>query len=104
MPRLWHVPEARGREHSSSVLFYSDGLVEAHDSRREMFGFPRLQKLVGAHRSGGPSMVGFLLSELERFTGEGREQEDDINHACCVREIGGAVMTPTSGVRLLIPL
>jgi hypothetical protein len=43
-----------------------------------MFGFPRLQKLVGAHRSGGPSMVGFLLSELERFTGEGREQEDDI--------------------------
>jgi phosphoserine phosphatase RsbU/P len=61
-----------------SVLFYSDGLVEEHGPRREMFGFPRLQKLVGAHCSGGPLMVGFLLSELERSTGEGWEREDDI--------------------------
>ena len=61
-----------------SVLFYSDGLVEAHDERREMFGFPRLQGLVGAHRSGGSSLIGFLLSELTRFTGEDWEQEDDI--------------------------
>jgi serine phosphatase RsbU (regulator of sigma subunit) len=61
-----------------SVLFYSDGLVEAHDPHREMFGFPRLQGLVGTHRSGGSSLIGFLLSELTRFTGEGWEQEDDI--------------------------
>src|SRR5215210_7375631 len=27
---------------SEAVLFYSDGLVEAHDPEREMFGFPRL--------------------------------------------------------------
>jgi serine phosphatase RsbU (regulator of sigma subunit) len=61
-----------------SVLFYSDGLVEAHDPQREMFGFPRLQGLVGTHRSGGSSLIGFLLSELTRFTGEDWEQEDDI--------------------------
>ena len=61
-----------------SVLFYSDGLVEAHDPEREMFGFPRLQGLVGAHRSDGPAMVNFLLSELARFTGDQWEQEDDI--------------------------
>jgi PAS domain S-box-containing protein len=61
-----------------SVLFYSDGLVEAHDRSYEMFGFPRLQALVGAHRLGGSSLIGFLLSELSRFTGEGWEQEDDI--------------------------
>jgi serine phosphatase RsbU (regulator of sigma subunit) len=61
-----------------SVLFYSDGLVEAHDPQREMFGFPRLQGLVGTHRSGGSSLVGFLLSELTRFVGEDWEQEDDI--------------------------
>jgi serine phosphatase RsbU (regulator of sigma subunit) len=65
-------------EKGESVLFYSDGLVEAHDQRRDMFGFPRLQGLVGAHRSGGSSLVGFLLSELARFTGEDWEQEDDI--------------------------
>jgi serine phosphatase RsbU (regulator of sigma subunit) len=65
-------------ERGESVLFYSDGLVEAHDPQREMFGFPRLQGLVGAHRSGGQELVNFLLSELARFTGEGWEQEDDI--------------------------
>jgi serine phosphatase RsbU (regulator of sigma subunit) len=61
-----------------SVLFYSDGLVEAHDPRYEMFGFPRLQGLVGAHRTGGEALVNFLLEELGRFTGEEWEQEDDI--------------------------
>ena len=30
-----------------AALFYSDGLVEAHDPEGEMFGFPRL---AGAHR------------------------------------------------------
>src|SRR5215216_7059146 len=65
-------------ERGDSVLFYSDGLVEAHDPEREMFGFPRLQGLVAGHRSGGQAMVNFLLSELSRFTGDEWEQEDDI--------------------------
>jgi serine phosphatase RsbU (regulator of sigma subunit) len=65
-------------EKGESILFYSDGLVEAHDPHHEMFGFPRLQGLVGAHRSGGSSLIAFLLSELSRFTGENWEQEDDI--------------------------
>jgi hypothetical protein len=33
----------------NSVLFYSDGLVEAHDPKVEMVGFPRLQELVAEH-------------------------------------------------------
>jgi serine phosphatase RsbU (regulator of sigma subunit)/CHASE1-domain containing sensor protein len=60
------------------LLFYSDGLVEAHGPKGEMFGFSRLQDLVRAHRSGDSSLIGFLLSELARFAGEGWEQEDDI--------------------------
>src|ERR687897_971700 len=60
-----------------SVLFYSDGLVEAHDPHRQMFGFPRLQGLVGAH-PGGATMIDFLLEELARFVGDSWEQEDDI--------------------------
>ncbi len=60
-----------------SLLFYSDGLVEAHSPSREMFGFPRLQKLLEAHPD-APSLIGFLLGELQRFTGEGWEQEDDV--------------------------
>jgi serine phosphatase RsbU (regulator of sigma subunit) len=61
-----------------SILFYSDGLVEAHNSEREMFGFPRLRTLVAEHPTGENGLTAFLLEELERFTGEGWEQEDDI--------------------------
>ena len=32
-----------------SALFYSDGLVEAHDPQRDMFGFRRLRALIGEH-------------------------------------------------------
>ena len=60
------------------LLFYSDGLVEAHDPKGEMFGFPRLQGLIGAHRSTDSSLNNFLLSELTRFTGKNWNQEDDI--------------------------
>ncbi|MDQ4001177.1 MAG: SpoIIE family protein phosphatase, partial [Actinomycetota bacterium] len=60
------------------LLFYSDGLVEAHDPKGEMFGFPRLQGLVRTHRSSGSALIGFLLSELTRFTGKNWHQEDDI--------------------------
>jgi serine phosphatase RsbU (regulator of sigma subunit)/predicted ester cyclase len=59
------------------VLFYSDGLIEAHDQRREMFGIPRMEEFVIAH-PGGATLVDSLLTELERFTGMAREQEDDI--------------------------
>jgi serine phosphatase RsbU (regulator of sigma subunit) len=59
------------------VLFYTDGLVEAHDPKGEMFGFPRLRELVAEH--GEERLLGdFLLDELYSFVGAGWEQEDDI--------------------------
>jgi serine phosphatase RsbU (regulator of sigma subunit) len=60
-----------------SVLFYSDGLVEAHDPEGEMFGFPRLRALIFEHAE-GESLGEFLLEDLYSFVGEGWEQEDDI--------------------------
>ncbi len=59
-----------------ATLLYSDGLVEAHNPEREMFGFPRLRALVAEHAEG--SVVDFLMDELYSFVGEGWEQEDDI--------------------------
>src|SRR5215207_7391968 len=59
------------------VLFYSDGLVEAHDPQGEMFGFPRLRRLVAEHGE-ERMLVDFLMEELSSFTGQGWEQEDDI--------------------------
>ena len=64
-------------EIGDSALFYSDGIVEAHNPQREMFGLPRLRRLVAEHDEEG-SLVDFLMDELRSFTGEGWEQEDDI--------------------------
>jgi predicted ester cyclase len=59
------------------VLFYSDGLVEAHDAKGEMFGFPRLRDLIAEHDD-KRALGDFLLEDLYSFVGEGWEQEDDI--------------------------
>jgi serine phosphatase RsbU (regulator of sigma subunit) len=59
------------------VLFYSDGLVEAHDPKGEMFGFPRLRVLIAEHAK-ETALGDFLLEELYSFVGESWEQEDDI--------------------------
>jgi serine phosphatase RsbU (regulator of sigma subunit) len=64
-------------EPGDRVLFYSDGLVEAHDPEGEMFGFPRLRALVAEHAE-ERELGDFLLEELYSFVGEGWEQEDDI--------------------------
>ena len=60
------------------VFFYSDGLVEAHDPKGEMFGFPRLRALVAEHAEEERPLGDFLMEELYSFVGEGWEQEDDI--------------------------
>jgi serine phosphatase RsbU (regulator of sigma subunit) len=60
-----------------AALFYSDGLVEAHNPEGEMFGFPRLRELVAEHAEES-SLETFLLEELYTFAGEDWEQEDDI--------------------------
>jgi len=65
-------------ESGDSILFYSDGLVEAHDPQREMFGFPRLRRLVAEHDAEERSLVDILMDELRSFAGDSWEQEDDI--------------------------
>ncbi len=57
------------------LLLYSDGITEAHDQHRHMFGSSRLREVVG---SAGDALLDALLAELARFTGDGWEQEDDI--------------------------
>ncbi len=69
-----------------SLLFYTDGLVEAHNPHREMFGFPRLKKLL-EERSDGASLFTLLLGELKSFTGDAWEQEDDITMVMLQRTV-----------------
>jgi serine phosphatase RsbU (regulator of sigma subunit)/predicted ester cyclase len=77
MPGMRYEEKEVVLEAGEATLFYSDGLVEAHNPQGEMFGFPRLRELVAEHDE-GEALVDFLMEELYSFTGERWEQEDDI--------------------------
>jgi serine phosphatase RsbU (regulator of sigma subunit)/predicted ester cyclase len=77
MPEMRYEQKEIELDAGEAALFYSDGLVEAHDPRGEMFGFPRLRELVAEHGE-KKSLEETLLEELYSFVGEGWEQEDDI--------------------------
>jgi serine phosphatase RsbU (regulator of sigma subunit) len=78
MPGMSYEEKEVVLDGGEAALFYSDGLVEAHDPEGEMFGFPRLRELVAEHAARGRSLEEILLEELYTFVGEGWEQEDDI--------------------------
>ena len=77
MPGMGYEEKETTLHSGEAALLYSDGLVEAHDPKGEMFGFPRLQGLIAEHGE-ERSLGDFLLEELYSFVGEGWEQEDDI--------------------------
>jgi serine phosphatase RsbU (regulator of sigma subunit)/anti-sigma regulatory factor (Ser/Thr protein kinase) len=78
MPGMSYEEKEITLEPGERVLFYSDGLVEAHNSQREMFSFPHLRELLAEPTGSDTTLIDFLLGELHRFTGEGWEQEDDV--------------------------
>src|SRR5215216_2123775 len=77
MPAMSYEEKEIVLEEGEAALFYSDGLVEAHDPQGQMFGFPRLMALISEHGEEG-SLEDFLLGDLYSFLGESWEQEDDI--------------------------
>jgi len=102
MPAMTYEEREATLAHGQSLLFHSDGLVEAHDPRRNMFGFPRLAALVG-ETAGGQALIDRLLRELDGFTGSGWEQEDDITLVTIERAATPATASPPApaGIRVL---
>jgi serine phosphatase RsbU (regulator of sigma subunit) len=78
MPGMSYEEKEMVLDTGEGVLFYSDGLVEAHNPHGEMFSFPRLRALIAQHGEEERSLRDFLMKELHSFTGEEWEQEDDI--------------------------
>jgi serine phosphatase RsbU (regulator of sigma subunit) len=70
-----------------SVLLHSDGLIEAHNPGGEMFGFPRLRKVV-ENSGGSEQLINECLAELRNFVGPDWEQEDDITLVALQRDRG----------------
>jgi predicted ester cyclase len=77
MPGMSYEEKEIELDVGEGVFFYSDGLVEAHAPKGEMFGFPRLKAFIAQHDEEG-SIGNFLMEELYSFVEEGWEQEDDI--------------------------
>jgi serine phosphatase RsbU (regulator of sigma subunit)/predicted ester cyclase len=77
MPNMGYEEKETILHSGEAALLYSDGLVEAHDPKGEMFGFPRLRALIAEHAE-KESLEKALLGELYSFVGTGWEQEDDI--------------------------
>jgi serine phosphatase RsbU (regulator of sigma subunit)/predicted ester cyclase len=78
MPDMVYEEKETILQGGEAALFYSDGLVEAHDPKGEMFGFPRLRRLVAEHDEEERTLGEFCMEELYTFVGEDWKQEDDI--------------------------
>jgi len=77
MPGMEYEEQATTLEPGARVLFYSDGLVEAHDPGRDMFGTERTVDVLVSDDAPADVLTQ-LLGALDRFTGATTEQEDDI--------------------------
>jgi serine phosphatase RsbU (regulator of sigma subunit) len=65
--------------HGDALLFYSDGISEAHGPGRVMYGTARLAEVVKRQQPGAAgALVGALLEDLRTFAGDGQQQEDDV--------------------------
>lgn len=64
-------------EPGACVLFYTDGLDEAHNAQKELFGKPRVVETLAKHGNNAQSAMDSLLEELARFT-VGEPQSDDL--------------------------
>jgi serine phosphatase RsbU (regulator of sigma subunit)/anti-sigma regulatory factor (Ser/Thr protein kinase) len=96
LPGMTYDVQELQLEPGDSILFYSDGLVEAHDPKREMFGFPRLSEYVATH-AGGRALIQSLLDDLEIFTGPDWEQEDDVTLMTLERGADGTNASAQAG-------
>lgn len=77
LPEMTYQENEAYLQPGSGLLLYTDGMVEAHNSKGEMFGIPRLHTCL-SEIPFKPDVVDHLLARLLEFTGSDSEQEDDV--------------------------
>jgi anti-sigma regulatory factor (Ser/Thr protein kinase) len=100
LPEMTYEEKEATLAPGDTVLLHSDGLAEAHNPKREMFGFPQVASLTG-EASDGEVLIDRLLKELQEFTGPGVEQEDDITLVTIGHRAAGAAGAPPRAERQL---
>jgi sigma-B regulation protein RsbU (phosphoserine phosphatase) len=69
----------------ASVLFYTDGLDEAHNAAQDLFGKERVIQTLAGSGGGAQGTIDALLAEIARFT-DGQAQSDDLTLITVARE------------------
>jgi sigma-B regulation protein RsbU (phosphoserine phosphatase) len=69
----------------SCVLFYTDGLDEAHDLHQNLFGRERVIATLGSNGGDAQGTLDALLAEVARFT-NGQTQSDDLTMIALARD------------------
>ena len=100
MPGMSYEEKEATLQPGDSVLLHSDGVLEAHDPERDMFGSPRLKETM-ARAPGGRELIDHVLSDLAAFTGPDAEQEDDITMVTLQRSAGAGTVSAESNGRVL---
>jgi sigma-B regulation protein RsbU (phosphoserine phosphatase) len=58
-------------------VFYTDGIVEAQDERRALFGFERLEALVREHGDLPPDqLIARVMAAVDAFAGRAPQHDD----------------------------
>ncbi|NTW00159.1 MAG: PP2C family protein-serine/threonine phosphatase [Oscillochloris sp.] len=64
-------------EPGDSIVFYTDGVIEAENVLKEIFGYERLEALISANSRLKPrAMVALLLHEIRAWAGEAIQSDD----------------------------
>ncbi len=90
-PPLGILPEAEyGQDQfvlkeKGMVFIYTDGIIEAKNKDRKLFGFNRLEKVVAAYREDPAMLVRQVVDSVDRFS-LGQGQSDDLTLVCFKKE------------------
>jgi serine phosphatase RsbU (regulator of sigma subunit) len=77
LPEMTYDEKEASISAGDSLVLISDGMIEAHNPQRDMFGLERMRtELINTR--GRIAAIEFLLGRLEEFTGCIGEQEDDV--------------------------
>jgi serine phosphatase RsbU (regulator of sigma subunit) len=88
LPEMVYEEQETVIEPGELLMLYSDGIVEARNAQRELFGDKRLSAHLAAWAP-GRELTATLCEAVTQFTGPGREQEDDISMFVIERHAAG---------------
>ncbi|MFZ0015360.1 MAG: SpoIIE family protein phosphatase [Acidimicrobiia bacterium] len=96
MPGMAYEETSYRLDGGDVMVLTSDGITEAHSPDGEMYGFSRLMGRV-AKKTKEEDMCNALVEDLERWTGPGSEQEDDITLVVVRRTTSASESASTFG-------